>query len=422
MKLVHAADLHLDSPLVGLERHEGAPVERLRGATRRALAALVELCLSEAASILVIAGDLYDGGWRDYSTGLYFVHQMSRLRDAGVRVVTVRGNHDAASQLARTLRLPDHVRDLSFDAPETLVFDDLGLAVHGQSFATREVRDDLAARYPDRIPGLFNLGLLHTAATGRPGHESYAPCTIETLRSKGYDYWALGHVHRREVLSRDPWIVFPGNLQGRHVRETGEKGATLVTIEAGRVADVEHRCLDVVRWADVHVDGSGADDRDQVLERVRDALAIEVRAADGRPLAARVRLAGATAAHATLASDPERWIHDVRAAAADAGGEVWIEKALLATTSTLDLPALAARGDAIGDVVRALLDPAEHEAVLAEARAELEALRLKLPPEIREGDDGLRLDDDRVLRGMLADAAELLVPRLLSRLEADEDP
>lgn len=81
--IVHAADLHLDSPLVGLERYDGAPVAELRAATRRALENLVQLCLAEDAKLLLLAGDLYDGDWRDYSTGLFFAAQMARLREVG---------------------------------------------------------------------------------------------------------------------------------------------------------------------------------------------------------------------------------------------------------------------------------------------------------------------------------------------------
>src|SRR5262249_32528274 len=141
VKFLHAADLHLDSPMRGLERYEGAPLERMRGATRRALENLVELCLAEAVDLVVIAGDLYDGGWKDYSTGLFFAAQMSRLREAKIPVVLVRGNHDAASQITKTLRLPDNVRELSVKKPETLVLEGIGVAVHGQGFATRAVTE-----------------------------------------------------------------------------------------------------------------------------------------------------------------------------------------------------------------------------------------------------------------------------------------
>src|SRR5262249_3429109 len=149
--------------------------------------------------------------------------------------------------IQRSLRLPENVRELSVKKPETILFEDLGVAVHGQGFANRAVTEDLAASYPPARAGLVNVGVLHTSVDGREGHDAYAPTTLETLRSKGYDYWALGHVHKREVLSEDPWVVFPGNLQGRHAKETGPKGATLVTIASGRIAAVEHRPVDVVR-------------------------------------------------------------------------------------------------------------------------------------------------------------------------------
>jgi DNA repair exonuclease SbcCD nuclease subunit len=267
MKFVHAADLHLDSPLRGLQRYEGAPVDRMRGATRRALENLIALCLEEEVRLLLLAGDLFDGNWKDYSTGLFFAKQMSRLRQAGIPVVLIRGNHDAASQITRSLQLPDNVVELATRRPETRVFEELGIAVHGQGFATRAVSEDLALRYPAAVAGLVNVGLLHTCATGREGHDPYAPCAVETLIAKGYDYWALGHVHRREVLAQDPWIVFAGNLQGRHVKEAGAKGATLVTLAGGRITDVVHRPLDVVRWVICDVDAAAdhprLDDWDQ---------------------------------------------------------------------------------------------------------------------------------------------------------------
>ena len=146
MKFVHAADLHLDSPLAGLSKYEGAPVEQIRGATRRALENLVKLCLSEQVELLLIAGDLYDGDWRDYSTGLFFAKQMAALRAGNVRVVWIRGNHDAASKLTAHLSLPDNVRELSHKKPESFVLEQLGVAVHGQGFDTREETSDLSLR------------------------------------------------------------------------------------------------------------------------------------------------------------------------------------------------------------------------------------------------------------------------------------
>jgi DNA repair exonuclease SbcCD nuclease subunit len=332
-KLVHAADLHLDSPLSGLERYPGAPVGELRRATRDALERLVELCVAERARLLLIAGDLFDGGWRDYSTGLFFVEQTARLREAGVRVVWIRGNHDAASRLTRHLLPPDNVRELSHRSPETVVVEEAEVVVHGQGFARSDVRDDLSARYPPPVPGALNVGLLHTALDGREGHAPYAPCSVTGLVDRGYEYFALGHVHTHEIVHRAPWIVYPGNLQGRHARETGAKGAVVVSYEGTSVTGVDHRALDVARWARVTVGVDSCSTLDDVGEKARRALQAEVAEAGQRLLAARVVLRGASAAHALLHREPEGAQALVRSAAVDVSNGLWIERVALETTA-----------------------------------------------------------------------------------------
>jgi DNA repair exonuclease SbcCD nuclease subunit len=418
MKIVHAADLHLDSPLHGLLRHDGAPVADIRGATRRAFENLLGLCEQERADLLLLAGDLFDGDWKDYSTGLFFHAGLVRLRNAGVQVVLVRGNHDAASQITRRLELPDGVVELPSNRPGTWRSETLGVAVHGQSFARREVSEDLAAAYPDALGGLVNIGLLHTALSGRPGHGLYAPTSAEALLAKGYDYWALGHVHAREIVHAEPWIVFPGNLQGRHARETGAKGASLITVEDGRVRTVEHRALDVVRWDALTVDVGPCADVDAVLEALRQSLSQALDDADGRLLACRVTLAGATAAHGALVARAEQVEADARALSLELGGQgVWIESLRLRTAPELDLGAFDARDDPGGRLVRRLADVLQDDDALLGLRDELADLAKKLPREVREGPDGLRLDDPGVLRELVADVQQDLPARLLAREE-----
>jgi DNA repair protein SbcD/Mre11 len=410
MKFVHAADLHLDSPLAGLSKYEGAPVEQIRGATRRALENLVKLCLSEQVQLLLIAGDLYDGDWRDYSTGLFFAKQMAALRAGNVRVVWIRGNHDAASKLTAHLNLPDNVRELSYKKPDSFVLEDLGVAVHGQGFDTRDVTTDLSLRYPEPKRGLFNIGLLHTALEGRAGHAPYAPCRLSALVDRGYDYFALGHVHTREVLSERPWIVFPGNLQGRHARETGSKGASLVTVEGEQVRAVEHRALDAVRWHVAEAGVSGERSLDGVLERVREALSAAARASEGRLSAVRVRIHGASAAHEQLAARVERLTEEVRALTLDLSTEAWLEKVELATRPLAQRVDLREREDAIGELLRGLGNLGRDDAALVELAAELVELKRKLPPELREGPDALDLESPEALRRLLVEVEQTLVP------------
>lgn len=418
MRLVHAADLHIDSPLLGLERYEGAPVEQIRRATRRATENLVELCIEEHADLLLLAGDLYDDDWRDYSTGLFFAAQMARLKDAGVPVVWIRGNHDAASKITRHLRLSDNVRELSTRRAETVVYDDFGVAVHGMGYASPNVDASLVESYPAPRSDLFNIGLLHTAVDGRPGHARYAPCSVSQLVNKGYDYWALGHVHTREVLHQDPWVVFSGNLQGRHMRETGPKGATLIQTEGLKVVGVEHRVLDVVRWIKCSVDVTPARDLDQVLSAVEAALSQAAQAADDRLLAVRVELTGAPACHASIVSEHEQLLAEVRRLGLEVGAfGAWIERLLVKTTALYDRAALALREDALGALLGVFQALESDELSLRELGETLAEVRQKIPQELWHDQDGVAYDSPEVLRALLADVESMIVPRIVSSEE-----
>ena len=412
MRFLHCADIHLDSPLRGLERYEGAPVEEVRGASRRAFENMIQHALRERVDFVVIAGDLYDGDWPDFNTGLFFAKGMSQLGESGIPVYVVRGNHDAASKLTRSLPLPRNVHLLPEKAPNTLTDDNLGLAVHGQSFATAAVLDDLAAGYPQAVRGCFNLGLLHTSLTGRPGHDNYAPTTEAILRSKGYDYWALGHVHAREIVSRDPWVVYPGNIQGRHIREQGAKGCELVTVEDGRIT-TEPVALDVLRWTELAIDVAGLPDLDALFDRAAAGVRTELARADGRILGLRIRVHGAGVVYRDVAARPEVIAEQLRAVALDAsGGNAWLEKVELRVRPLVEVDRLTAGDDPVALLVRELRALAQDEGKLTSfANDALKELRQKLPSDLSE-DDMLRLDAPDVLGELLREAEGELLARL----------
>lgn len=356
---LHAADLHLDSPLRGLDA--AAPAERIRDASRQALANLVTLAEERRVAFVLLAGDLYDGDWKDWRTGQFLAQQLARLTRAGIEVVAISGNHDAEQVLTKKLSIPGMMRAAR---PETRRLRGAPVAVHGQSFATPAVTDNLALAYPEPVDGLFNIGLLHTAC-GSGEHANYAPCSVADLARRGYDYWALGHVHTRSVLSEDPWVVFPGNIQGRHVKEEGSKGATLVTVDGRRVL-LQHEPLDVLRWLRLDVDATGAAGTEAALERVRLALDMAVLQAEERMLAVRVTLRGDCPAHADLARSPDAILQEVRAVAAEVAGpdELWIEDVRVATRPALDLAAMRAQPGAVGALMEALGQPAPVDAGL----------------------------------------------------------
>lgn len=412
-RFLHAADIHLDSPLVGLDRYESAPVAAARGATRHAFENLVRLAIDEEVAFVVLAGDLYDGDWKDYRTGLFFVEQMAKLREAKIPVFVVAGNHDAASQLTKNLRPPDNVHFFSTKKPETRLVEAFDVAIHGQGFASGAVTGDLAAAYPVADPGLFHIGLLHTSLEGREGHATYAPTSAQVLAQKGYHYWALGHVHKREIVSKDPWIVFPGNLQGRHAREVGTKGCTLVTVENGAVLGVEERHVDVLRWSVCRVDVDGATTTSDVLDRISHALTAEADRADGRAVAARVEVTGATACHGEISANPDHWVQEIRALAAGvSSADVWVEKVRFTMDRPIDLAVLAARDDALGSFLRELAAAADSPDEIAALREALADIRLALPPELLSGDDAVDPHAPELLARLRAEARDLLLARI----------
>jgi DNA repair protein SbcD/Mre11 len=297
--------------------------------------------------------------------------------------------------------------------PETRFVEAFDVAVHGQGYATREITADLAAAYPAADGRLFHIGLLHTSLDGRPGHALYAPTSSQLLAQKGYHYWALGHVHKREVVSQDPWIVFPGNLQGRQAREIGPKGCTLVTVENGAVKHVEERPVDVLRWAVSSIDADGALSTGEVLDRVAHAIATEADRADGRALVVRVHVCGAVGCRDEIASDPDRWTQEVRALAAGVGStNVWIEKVRFATERPTDLAQLARRDDAIGSLIRDIASAADDPAEIEALRASLADIRGILPRELLDGEDTVDPHSPETLAHMIVEARELLLARI----------
>lgn len=331
MKFLHAADIHLDSPLKGLSGGDFVPEHVVRQCTRRAFVNLVDLAIAQDVAFVIIAGDLYDGDWRDYSTGLFFASEMRRL---GRPCYLIRGNHDARSVITRSLQPPPNVFEFSSRKAETMEPEGLNVALHGRSFPDRAVPEDLSALYPDRVPGKLNIALLHTSADNPGEHETYAPCSVPALAAKGYDYWALGHIHQRRELhppGSQPWIIFPGNIQGRHVRETGPKGCTIVEVQDDRIVAAAHHDLDVLRWAAETVPLDGADSMAEIVARLRFALTAAMDGAGGRPLIARVTLTGQTVCHAELTANQAAIDAECRAAAASISDTLHVERVRLET-------------------------------------------------------------------------------------------
>lgn len=412
-RFIHTADIHLDSPQRGLSLYEGAPVDVLRDAPRAAFRNLVDVAIAEKVDFMVIAGDLYDGNWRDYNTGLFFISEMGRLNRADIPVYLLYGNHDAESEITKNLTLPSNVHRFSAKAPQTFKLESIQVALHGQSFRQAATTDNLAKHYPAAQPGYFNIGVLHTALQGHEPHANYAPCSIAELKAKEYDYWALGHVHEAAVLSEKPHIVFPGNLQGRHIREPGPRGALLVTENAGAIG-LNRLDVDVVRWHHVLVDASGSANLQDAIRQASAALgeAFE-RHAEGKPMAIRVSFTGRSRVHGQLFGMERHLRAEVLGLAASlAADRIWIEKVLVDTEPELDPKAMAGRSDALAELQHILARSGGDAEFVEDLGAELQDMLAKLPKDVQDQLPQL----DAIRRSGVGTLVSELSPTLLARL------
>lgn len=419
MKFIHTADIHLDSPLRGLSSYPDAPAERLRTATRDAFHNLVSRAIDEEVDFMVIAGDVYDGDWKDFNTGLFFVRQMGRLRQSGIPVYLLYGNHDAESEMTRGLELPDNVHVFSSRKAETFRIDDKKVALHGRSFKVAATTENLLPGYPEPVAGWLNLGVLHTALEGNSEHAKYAPCSVDELQAKGYQYWALGHVHERWIQRGDVTIAYPGNLQGRHIRELGARGALLVSAEDGEITDVDRLEVDVLRWHALDIDISTVADLRGAVRLAGQAMEgmLEATQAD-LPLAVRVVFTGRSAAHAALVMDEGQLRQEViaQAVALDAD-RIWVEKvrvssqALTATHASADDETQGALAELESLALGAQNDPDFVRSLQADWQALLE----KLPHDVLQATPdlaALRQDPLAHAPDRIRQAAPLLMARV----------
>lgn len=325
-KFVHTADIHLDSPLSSLALRDAGLAELVGNATRTTFTRIVDLCLGEQVQALLIAGDLYDGRQTSMKTARFLAQQMERLDAAGIPAFVIRGNHDASSRITRELTLPDSVKVFPGRA-ETVetAWNGHPVAVHGISFRDPHAPDSLLDRFHQPVPGAFNIGLLHTSLGGAQGHDPYAPCTLADLRATGFDYWALGHIHRREAHPGPTTVVMPGIPQGRDIGEGGAKSVTLVSVcDDGAVALAE-RSLAVAQFERLPVDCRQVSEWGDLIDRLKQALRQARRDHGGEHLIVRPVLTGATPLAWRVGRDADLLLAEAQRTSEEIG-TLWIDK------------------------------------------------------------------------------------------------
>ncbi len=411
-RFVHTADVHLDSPLRSLALRDSDLAELIGDATRIAFERTIDLCLDERVDALMIAGDLYDGDQTSMKTALFLAAQLRRLDEAGIRTFIVRGNHDAASRITRELTLPESVTVFGGRGAKVELersHDEYPVAVHGISFAKPHAPDSLVSRFRAPVAGAFNIGLLHTSLGGAAGHDPYAPCSVSELVDAGFDYWCLGHVHKREVHRENPFVVMPGMPQGRDINEDGPKSVTMVRIGDDGAVECRAHPTNVAQFERVSVDLGGVEAWRDVAGRIGNALERTRADVDADHLVARLQLSGETGLAWELLRDPDRVTGEADLGAYMAGC-TWVEKI------ELSVSAPSARGNAagpIGDLATTMRGPvAQSDAFRREARDRVEEIERALPPEARRILGDSEAARDAIVAGLIAEGCDAVLAHL----------
>tara|TARA_R110002020_G_scaffold50963_6_gene144458 strand:+ start:1992 stop:3290 length:1299 start_codon:yes stop_codon:yes gene_type:complete len=415
-RFIHTADIHLDSPLRSLALRNPDLADLIGTATRQTFTGIIDLCIDEAVDALLIAGDLYDGDQTSMKTARFLSGELERLAGAGISAFIIRGNHDALSRISRELVLPDRVR-LFGGRPEHVLIEraagEKPVAIHGLSFAQPTAPESLLPKYRQALPDTINIGMMHTSLGGAEGHDVYAPCSPADLQATGFDYWALGHIHKRSVTEASGTaIVMPGMPQGRDINEAGPKSVTLVTIADDGTVRLEERRTSRAEFARVAVNAEGMTEWPDLASAITTALA-EARDSSATPeLVVRLAVSGATPLAWRMRRDADLLLAEAEERAARIG-RVWVEKLEIACTpprteavSTTDpLHELKALID------NAILGSDGYEAALAGIA---ESLQAQLPADLRD----LFGADEVGTRSRLSEIAREGAADVLSRLQA----
>lgn len=383
-RFVHAADIHLDSPLRSLALRDAELAALIGDATRSAFLATVRLCLAEQVDALLLSGDLYDGDQTSMKTARFLADQVDALDKAGIAVFIIRGNHDALSRITKELSYPESVTLFGARTKPVAVQRPAGalpIIIHGTSFTETKAPESLLSKFGRPTEGAFDIGILHTSLGGAAGHDVYAPCTVGDLQATGFRYWALGHIHRRSISSGTATIVMPGMPQGRDIGESGPKSVTLVTVADDGDVTLEERHTSVAQFEPLRIDLTGVQDWGELAPLLRQALGPLREVTRSEHLVARVTIAGSTPLAWRLLHDREAVLTEAQRQA-DAMGKTWIDKVEFECSAEISIPG-SGNGDPVEEL-RLMMDDVRHDpAFKAEISKYAEELRDQLPNECR---------------------------------------
>lgn len=410
IKILHTADIHLDSPLKSLGLRNSDLSDAVAAATRSAFSRLVDFSISEGVAAVLISGDLFDGKERSASTGAFLMKELDRLGEAQVRVFYTKGNHDAENPITGALDLPSNVHVFDARGGKEQLAEDIW--VHGVSFGDRHAPESLLSRFKAPVEGAFNIAMLHSSLAGAAGHDTYAPCSVADLIGLGFDYWALGHVHKRQVHSQTPWIVMPGIPQGRDIGEAGPKSATLLTIDQGQIA-VSEVSSSVVEFVQGHLDVTDVESDEAMRALLRDYLSDIRRGLSSQVGIVRLSLTGRPERYWQILRDRDVWLEQVTELA-HAVDDILIDKLLY----DLSPPnANATASGATEELAATMAVIRKEQGFVANAREEVEAIMQDLPVALRD-----KLMPDEAEQSELVDRlTKLGADILLARMKGAEN-
>jgi len=411
-RFIHCSDLHIDSPFKGLGGVRPELAATLREATYKSFQNIVALALREQVSAVIIAGDVYDGADKSLHAQFRFRHGLQELSNAGIEVFVAHGNHDPLDGWSASLKWPERVHVFSGKEPQRIPIVQNGIEVaqiHGCSFPTRDVKENLALQFDAGQHDGFSIAVLHANVGGNTGHENYAPCTLEDLIPKGFDYWALGHVHSNQILRAErPAVVYSGNIQARHSRESGAKGCCLVELTQNSAPDIRFVPIDALRYIVSRLNIESALDLDSAAEKIQahcEGLSVE---AEDRPVLIRLGLEGRTSINHELRKPGalDAFADELQVNFEAREPRIWLDLKLN-TAGTFDINTLKKGNDFIADLL-------SHYSEV-EASDHADAIREQLKPmyESWQGRNFLEEISDEELGKILAEARDLTLNHLI---------
>lgn len=398
IKFVHTADLHLGSPLASISGREDQVASQLARATFQGFENIVDLCIQEKVDFLLISGDIYDSADRGVYEQLTFRKYLQRLSESGIPVYLAFGNHDPLEGWAAHIDWPKNVHVMRGDGPERVLFTGSNgreVAIVGMSYQKGETYENLAVQFPNKEGDWpFTIGMLHCTLGAGAGHEPYSPCSLKDLIQRGYDYWALGHIHKPTVVQRNrPTVVYSGNPQGRDIGERGARGCYLVSVDDKHNVNAQFIETASIRWEDVEISIDEAETENDLYERIGDTLSSLRESSGGQGVLCRLKLTGRGGVHAWLIREdtiPQilQWFGDNEKGKRDF---VLLEWIIDRTEPPIDREQVAKRADIVGDIVQItddILDSDEAllalQPVLADLFESVKGRKYTIGPDLEE--------------------------------------